>query len=159
MLASRTGAVVLILGNVLIVLRLIGREETALEQHQGEAYRAFRASVPRLWPSLRPRLPASGMPPRWSQAFLGEAHLWVFAMNGFIFAWRLNTRLYYIIFGVSFAASFLLRIVVQRVRQRNSPPLATDRPASLIAITVRRGDLPMILYHREGESLPPTSGL
>src|SRR5271157_2404437 len=52
MLASRTGAVVIILGESLIMLRLIGREEAALEQSQGEPYRAFLAAVPRLWPSL-----------------------------------------------------------------------------------------------------------
>src|SRR5208282_256162 len=70
LLASRTGSVVLILGNLLIVLRLIGREETALAQSQGEAYRAFLATVPRLWPSLRPRLPSGGLQPKWFQAFL-----------------------------------------------------------------------------------------
>ena len=51
MMASRIGALVIVLGNLLIVLRLIGREEADLAQAQGEGYRAFLAAVPRLWPS------------------------------------------------------------------------------------------------------------
>ena len=67
-LASRAGGVVTVLGNLLIVLRLIGREESALGPSHGEAYRAFLAAVPSLWPSLRPRLPAGGLTPKWPQA-------------------------------------------------------------------------------------------
>ncbi len=125
-LASRTGGLVLILGSLLIVLRLIGREEAAMAQSQGEAYRVFQAAVPRLWPSLRPRLPAGGLQPKWFQAFLGEAHLWALALNGFLFAWKLNSRLYYIILGVSAAAYFLMRVMLGRLRRRNLSPPAPD---------------------------------
>ena len=110
-LASRTGAVVLALGNLFIVLRLIGREETALLREQGESYRAFLAAVPRLWPSLSARLPDGGLTPQWPQAFLGEAHLWTLALNGFIFAWKLDIRLYYIVLCVAGVAYFLMRTV------------------------------------------------
>ena len=125
MLASRTGGVVLIVGNLFIVLRLIGREEAALVKAQGEAYRAFLAAVPRLWPSLSPRLPATGLPPRWAQAFLGESHLWTLALNGFILAWKLDTRLYYVILCVAGVAYFLMRTVLKRVWERNSEQRAT----------------------------------
>jgi len=128
-LASRTGAVVIILGSLLVVMRLIGREESALVHSQGESYRAFLAAVPRLWPSLRPRLPAGGMHPRWLQAFLGEAHLWMFAVNGFLFAWKLNLHLYYTLLWVSAGAYFLMRVGLNRMRRQNSPPPAPDRPS------------------------------
>jgi len=121
LLASRTGGLVLIVVNLLIVLRLIGREEAAMAQSQGEAYQAFLASVPRLWPSLRPRLPAGGLQPKWFQAFLGEAHLWAFALNGFLFAWKLNSRLYFSILAVA----FLMRMAIGRLRPRASAPPAT----------------------------------
>lgn len=62
LLFSRTGAVVLLLGNLLIILRLIGREEAALTASQGDSYRAFLAAVPKLWPSLSPRLPSGDSP-------------------------------------------------------------------------------------------------
>jgi protein-S-isoprenylcysteine O-methyltransferase Ste14 len=124
-LASRTGGLVLVLGNLLIVLRLIGREEAAMAQSQGEAYRAFLGAVPRLWPSFRPRLPAGGMQPKWFQALLGESHLWVFAMNGFLFAWKLNDRLYYIILGVA----FLMRIMLGRILRWGSSSPAPDPPS------------------------------
>jgi len=100
---------------------LIGREEAELAQAQGEGYSAFLATVPRLWPSLRARLPASGLQPRWFQAFLGESHLWVLAVNGFIFVWKLNSHLYYTVLGVAGVAYFLMRTVVKRLRRGNSP--------------------------------------
>ena len=128
MLASRTGAVVLILGNLLVVLRLIGREEAELVQAQGEGYRAFLAAVPRLWPSLRARLPASGLQPRWFQAFLGESHLWALAVNGFIFVWKLSSHLYYIILGVAGAVYFLMRTIMKYLRRRNSGGPPSGRP-------------------------------
>jgi hypothetical protein len=130
MLASRTGAVVLILGNLLIVLRLIGREEAALGQAQGEGYRTFLAAVPRLWPSLRPRLPAGDLQPRWLQSFLGEAWMWTFALDGFLFAWKLDEHLYYTILWVSGAAYFLMRIVQERLRQRDSQRPVPDQHSS-----------------------------
>ena len=124
LLASRTGSVILILGNAFIVWRLIGREEAALVEAQGEGYRAFLAAVPRLWPSLLPRLPVGGLQPRWVQAFLGESHMWIFALNGFLFAWKLNSRLYYTILVLS----FLIRTVLGRLRRENSPPPGPDPP-------------------------------
>jgi protein-S-isoprenylcysteine O-methyltransferase Ste14 len=129
LLASRTGGLVIILGNLLIVLRLIGREEAALAQAQGEGYRAFLRAVPRLWPSLGPRLPAGGLQPGWLQAFLGEAWMWTFALDGFLFAWKLNGRLYYIVLCVAGAAYFLMWTVVGRLRRRNSPPPAAEQPS------------------------------
>jgi protein-S-isoprenylcysteine O-methyltransferase Ste14 len=129
MLASRAGAVVIILGESLIMMRLIGREEAALGQVQGEAYHAFARAVPRLWPSLRPRLPSSGLQPRWAPAFLSEAWLWTFAANGFLFAWKLDGHLYWTILWVSGAAYFAMRMVLGRIRRRDLATPAADQPS------------------------------
>jgi len=130
LLASRTGCAVVILGNLLIFVRLIGREEAALVQSQGEAYRAYLAAVPRLWPSLRPRLPASGVRPKWLQALLGEGWMWAFALAGFLFAWKLDVHLYAkVLWAV--VAYRLLWVVVERRRWRNSATPAAEMSAPL----------------------------
>jgi len=76
LLASRTGFAILVGGAAIRILRLIGREEAILAEQQGEPFREFCKRVPRLIPSIQPRLPASGMEPRWGQAFFGEAFVW-----------------------------------------------------------------------------------
>jgi protein-S-isoprenylcysteine O-methyltransferase Ste14 len=122
MTASRTGAVVLILGNLIIVLRLIGREEAALIESQGDAYRAFCSAVPKLWPSLRPRLPSGGAHPIWLPAFLSEAWIWIFAINTYVFAGTLDGQLYGRLMWSSAAIYFLAWGVVRRLRRHKSAP-------------------------------------
>ena len=68
MVASRTGAIVIIGGALAITLALIDAEERHLTAAQGESYAAYRRSVPRLVPSLTPRLPAANLAPRWTHA-------------------------------------------------------------------------------------------
>jgi protein-S-isoprenylcysteine O-methyltransferase Ste14 len=68
MAASRLGFVVIVGGLTLFYHRLILREESQLSETQGESYRQFLKAVPRLLPSLRPRvaagrLVASRLPP------------------------------------------------------------------------------------------------
>ncbi|HTU35160.1 MAG TPA: isoprenylcysteine carboxylmethyltransferase family protein [Candidatus Acidoferrum sp.] len=81
LLASRTGFAVLVVGGAIRIRRLIGREELQLEKEQGERYREFCRLVPRLFPSLRARIPAAGIAPRWGQAFWGEAFMWGFSVT------------------------------------------------------------------------------
>ena len=91
--ASRSGSVVLVLAIVLFQYRLTLREEHALAATQGESYRRYLATVPRLLPSLRPRVPAVGMQPRWGQAIRGELFMWGFALTFVLFAATGSTRL------------------------------------------------------------------
>jgi protein-S-isoprenylcysteine O-methyltransferase Ste14 len=77
LVASRLGFVTLIIGTFFIFFRLIGREEAELLASQGESYRSYYDAVPRLWPALKSRVPASGARPVWGQAIVGETLFWV----------------------------------------------------------------------------------
>jgi protein-S-isoprenylcysteine O-methyltransferase Ste14 len=121
MFATPIGWLVLVLGQTIFVLRLIGREEAGLVESQGDAHRAYQAAVPRLFPaSIRPRVPAGGIQPRWLQGFLGEAWMWVLALDGFIFAWRLDVHLYYTILWVC-VAGYFIRWIALKVWRRRRP--------------------------------------
>lgn len=100
LLASPIGWLVLMAGMVLAVLRLIGREEAFLLEKQGDSYRVYLEQVPRLWPSLRPRLPAGGIEPRWGQAWAAEMWMWFLFAGSAAFAITLNPKLFdYIVWG------------------------------------------------------------
>jgi protein-S-isoprenylcysteine O-methyltransferase Ste14 len=91
-LESRLGFVLLVAGHAIFLRRLIGREESELLATQGEGYRAYVAAVPRLWPALRPRVPAGGLQPRWLQAFAGELFFWILFAATLAFAVTRNSR-------------------------------------------------------------------
>lgn len=80
-LASRAGFFILAVGGAARILRLIGREEENLEQQQGERFREFARRVPRLLPSVSPRIPAGGLEPHWGEAFRAEAFMWGFLLT------------------------------------------------------------------------------
>ncbi len=130
LLASRLGAVILIVGNLIVILRLIGREEVGLAEAQGEAYRAYRNAVPRLWPLLTPRVPAGDKRPEWPQAFLGEAWMWCFATDGFIFAWLMDLRIYFPILWGSGLAYFCVMMTMKWRRRRISNIPNADSPSA-----------------------------
>jgi protein-S-isoprenylcysteine O-methyltransferase Ste14 len=71
-------------------LRLIAAEESFLADKLGPAYLAYKAKVPKLLPSLRPRVPASGAHAAWGSAFLGEIYMWGVALSFAIMGWRYN---------------------------------------------------------------------
>jgi hypothetical protein len=100
-MASRLGFVVMVLGNLFVLYRLIRREETQLLASQGESFRRYLNAVPRLVPSLSPRVPASGGRPRWPQAILGETFMWTFAAAATVFAITKNLKYWYIVMGAS----------------------------------------------------------
>jgi hypothetical protein len=99
---------------------LIRREESALLATQGEAYRRFMAAVPRFVPSLRPRLPSSGMRPRWGQAWRGEAPMWLFALSVAGFAATLNLTVFETMIAVALVGS-VVRHLVEAPRKRRAP--------------------------------------
>jgi len=93
--APGIGWPVIVIGVPLFCDRLIGREEVALEAEQGEPYRAFKRTVPRLWPSLRARIPASGSVPDWISGLAAEAFFISFALGFIGFAISLNVFWFY----------------------------------------------------------------
>jgi hypothetical protein len=96
--------------------RLIGREEAELLASQGETYRAYLAAVPRLWPALRPRLPASGRAPRWGQAFVGEIFFWLIFLGMALFAATLKAWLLPVVTAVGMAFYIGMFAVLKRRR-------------------------------------------
>jgi protein-S-isoprenylcysteine O-methyltransferase Ste14 len=91
LLMPLSGAVFTIGMMAVLQLRLILAEEPFLTARLGAPYLAYCALVPRLWPSLRPRVAAAGLVPRWPQAFLGEVYFWGVAGSLAVAGWSYNT--------------------------------------------------------------------
>ena len=120
MAASRLGFVVIVGGLTLFYYRLIAREESLLSGTQGESYRRFLTAVPRLVPSLRPRVAPGGLAPRWRQAAIGETFMWLFAVALACFAATLSQRLFLTAIAAGVVASLLAKTAL-RWRHHNSP--------------------------------------
>jgi len=118
-MASRTGFVVAVVLMLVFCYRLILREESELQASQGQQYEAYRRAVPRLWPSLQPRVASSGQRAQWIEGFKAESWYWGFAVALVAFALTLNTRLALVILG----ASMVLFWVSSTVLRKKSAPL------------------------------------
>jgi protein-S-isoprenylcysteine O-methyltransferase Ste14 len=116
-LASRAGFVFLALANWVFVYRLIFREEESLRQTQGESYLAYCRSVPRFWPSLRPRIPSGNRAPHWDQAFAGETFVWLFGVAELAIAVTLRPEIGYILFALGFVAHFVISRRIQKSKE------------------------------------------
>jgi protein-S-isoprenylcysteine O-methyltransferase Ste14 len=106
-LAPRSGFFVIVIGMWIIVYRLIGREEITLLASQGEGYRRYLAAVPRLWPALTPRVPASGAKPNWMDGFTSEMMMWAAALAMAVFTMTENLAYFWAVFGTGMAIYFL----------------------------------------------------
>ncbi len=104
-MASRIGFLILVFGMTVFVFRLISREEAELARDQGEAYKRYRAAVPRILPSLAPRAPSAGNIPHWGQALRVEAAYWLFAVAIGAFAATLKLWIFWAIFACGVAAT------------------------------------------------------
>ena len=123
-LAPLMGSAVILIGNAVFCYRLIGREEAALEAEQSERYRAFMRAVPRLWPSVRARIPASGSLPDWINGLASEAFFWSFALGVVGFALSLNVVWFYGGFLFSPVLSWLAGWALQQRRHTTRGPAA-----------------------------------
>jgi protein-S-isoprenylcysteine O-methyltransferase Ste14 len=107
LMASRTGFLVMEVATLPFVYRLILCEEASLLESQGDGYRRYCETVPRLWPSLRPRVPAGGGRPNWVDGFAGETFIWGFAIGMAVFDVTLRLVHFWAIMGAGFAVYFL----------------------------------------------------
>jgi protein-S-isoprenylcysteine O-methyltransferase Ste14 len=112
--APVVGAPLIVIGIPIFCYRLIGREEAALESEQGESYRDYKRAVPRLWLSLRARIPASGSTPDWISGLAAEAFFMSFAAGVLGFAISLNVRWFYLGFLASPLLSWLAGLAVAK---------------------------------------------
>ena len=112
-MASRLGFLILVGGMILFDYRLILREEAEIGTSQGESYRAYCVAVPRLLPSLRPRVPAAGGTPNWSDGFLGEAFMWVLAASVAAFAITLRQTIFFVVLGSAFVVYAICYAIIR----------------------------------------------
>jgi hypothetical protein len=116
-LAPRMGALILIIGVFTFNYRIILREERELRLAQGENYERYRRAVPRLWPSLRPRVPGSTLKPDWGAGLLGEMFFWGLALALLVFTCTFDLRFYFLTLGLSFGVYFLCLGLIGRAKR------------------------------------------
>ena len=111
---SRTGFLVAVVGMLVFCYRLILREEAELQASQGEQYEVYRKAVPRLWPSLWPRVASAGRQARWTEGFKAESWYWGFAAALVTFAITLKLKLFFAILGASLVLFWVSSVVLQK---------------------------------------------
>jgi len=105
---SRSGFLLAVLFMLFFSYRLIAREEAELLAAQGEQYERYLKSVPRLVPSLWPRIPSAGHEPKWSAGFRAEFWCWGFALAVLAFAITLKLVFFLVILAASVGLLFVL---------------------------------------------------
>jgi protein-S-isoprenylcysteine O-methyltransferase Ste14 len=120
LMASRIGYAVIVVGTLIINLRLIGREEAELTETQGESYRNYVKTVPRLIPSVTPRVPSGGGRSQWKQALQGEGFFWGFSAATVAFAITMKLAVLWITLAISFALYFWMQAALKKQRQGSS---------------------------------------
>ena len=117
LLMPRSGAIVTLVLVSVLQIRLILAEEPFLTAQLGAPYVAYCGLVPRLLPSLRPRVAAQGLAPHWTQAALGESYMWGVAGAFAVAGWRYNATLLLQCLIVSLGVSLLLRAMMPSGRR------------------------------------------
>jgi len=111
LLMSPMGALVVVAGQTLFLLRLIRREEWELTQSEGDRFTAYKAAVPMLVPALTPRVPSGRTTPHVVEGLVGESFTWILVLAMVVFAFTLNSRLIPYFVGIGFIVYWLLFVV------------------------------------------------
>jgi hypothetical protein len=114
LLMPPSGAIFTIVAIGILQLRLIFAEEPFLAAKLGQPYLDYCKRVPRLLPSLTPRVPTSGGKPRWLQAVLGEIYMIGVALSFAVFGWRYNAILLTRCVLISLGVSLVVRAAMPR---------------------------------------------
>jgi|SRR5690348_582479 len=115
-LMSRLGLVVAVIAMFTFCYRLILREELELQQNQGERYWEYMSAVPRLWPSLRSRIPSAGRHPQWWDGFKAESWYWGFAVSLMAFTVTLELKFFFVILTASLLLFWVSSIMLRKPR-------------------------------------------
>ena len=112
-MAPLGGVPIILIGVPLFCYRLIGREEAGLEASLGDSYREYMRAVPRLFPSLRARIPAGGAKPDLLNGLAAEAFFWSFAAGLIAFSILLNATWFFAGFALSPVFSWLAGLALK----------------------------------------------
>ena len=123
LLMPPTGAIFAIVFIALVQVRLIGAEEPFLLGKLGEPYQLYCAAVPRLLPSLRPRVPRAGIHPNYRNAILSELFVVGSALSFIALGWNFNSTLLLKGVLISLGLSIIARAFIPKVLE--IPPLAS----------------------------------
>jgi protein-S-isoprenylcysteine O-methyltransferase Ste14 len=107
-----TGTIFFLVAQAVFYFRLILGEEAYLSAQQGEAYLAYKQKVPRLWRSLRARVPASPARPQWLTSLLAESYYVSYTACFAILAWRYNAYLLIKCVIICFGTSLVIRAIL-----------------------------------------------
>ena len=123
LLFSRSGWILQMILALVFCYRLILREERELSRNQGERFLAYCEAVPRLLPSIRPRLPASRARPHWPESFAGQTPWWGVAIAEIAYAVTLRLSV-----AISVAlAGFAIFIMQKYLLKSYSRPVAATK--------------------------------
>jgi protein-S-isoprenylcysteine O-methyltransferase Ste14 len=109
-----TGAIFFVIAVFMQMLRLILGEEAYLAAQRGESYLAYKARVPRLIPSLFPRVPSSPVQQRWLHAVLAETYPVTMTLCFAVLAWRYNALLLTQAVVICFGLSLVIRAFLKQ---------------------------------------------
>jgi protein-S-isoprenylcysteine O-methyltransferase Ste14 len=116
---SRLGFCAILTIMLVFCYRLIFREEAELQASQGEPYKRYCDAVPRLWPSLWPRIPSSGRRANWRAGLKAESWFYGFAVS--VAAYAITLKLVY--FFVILVASLVLFGILSSALQKEPASL------------------------------------